>query len=210
MEWLGIFIWRLISCKLILQIQKLTSLLFQIWIFIDFQLITTEILSFLYELIHIWLAACFKHKRTKLITLFIGITPLEILTSHVVTQFVVMMVQCVLVIVFTLSVFDITCEGPVYLVAAMLMLQGLCGMTFGQLQFLRVGICDLLCFFAGMLISCLCENERTATYLGLGSFLPIVMLCGESKFLSYTAAFVWKFNYLMRPKKYGIKKGKNI
>jgi hypothetical protein len=73
---------------------------------------------------------------------------LEILTSHVVTQFVVMMVQCVLVIVFTLSVFDITCEGPVYLVAAMLMLQGLCGMTFGQLQFFRVGICVLLCFFS--------------------------------------------------------------
>ncbi|XP_065349874.1 ABC transporter G family member 23-like [Cloeon dipterum] len=93
-------------------------------------------------------------------SLVCGITPLEILTSHVVTQFVVMTSQCVLVIVFTLAVFNITCEGPVYLVGLMLMLQGLCGMCFG------------------MVISCLCENERTATYLGLGSFLPIVMLCG--------------------------------
>ncbi|XP_059488406.1 ABC transporter G family member 23-like [Neocloeon triangulifer] len=93
-------------------------------------------------------------------SLVCGITPLEILASHVVTQFVVMTVQCGLVILFTLTIFKITCEGPIYLVAIMLLLQGLCGMCFG------------------MVISCLCENERTATYLGLGSFLPIVMLCG--------------------------------
>jgi len=49
----------------------------------------------------------------------------------VVTQFVVMTVQCGLVILFTLNVFKITCEGPIYLVAIMLLLQGLCGMCFG-------------------------------------------------------------------------------
>lgn len=31
---------------------------------------------------------------------------------------------------------------------------------------------------AGFVVSCVCETERTATYMAMGSFLPIVMLCG--------------------------------
>lgn len=27
-------------------------------------------------------------------------------------------------------------------------------------------------------MSCLCDTERTATYLAMGSFLPMIMLCG--------------------------------
>lgn len=30
----------------------------------------------------------------------------------------------------------------------------------------------------GFVVSCLCDTERTATYLAMGSFLPMVMLCG--------------------------------
>ena len=32
--------------------------------------------------------------------------------------------------------------------------------------------------FLGFVVSCVCDNERSATYLAMGSFLPIVMLCG--------------------------------
>lgn len=32
--------------------------------------------------------------------------------------------------------------------------------------------------FLGFVIACFCENERSATYVAMGSFLPIVMLCG--------------------------------
>lgn len=32
--------------------------------------------------------------------------------------------------------------------------------------------------FPGFVVSCLCDTERTATYLALGSFLPMVMMCG--------------------------------
>lgn len=32
--------------------------------------------------------------------------------------------------------------------------------------------------FLGFVIACFCDHERTATYLAMGSFLPIVMLCG--------------------------------
>lgn len=36
----------------------------------------------------------------------------------------------------------------------------------------------LIIFFLGFVISTLVDNERNATYLAMGSFLPIVMLCG--------------------------------
>lgn len=28
------------------------------------------------------------------------------------------------------------------------------------------------------MVACSCDNERSATYMAMGSFLPIVMLCG--------------------------------
>lgn len=49
----------------------------------------------------------------------------------------------------------------------------------------------------GFVVSCACDNERSATYLAMGSFLPIVMLCGiiwpiEGMFpgLKYVAIFL--------------------
>lgn len=35
-----------------------------------------------------------------------------------------------------------------------------------------------LLFSVGFVIACGVDNERSATYLAMGSFLPIVMLCG--------------------------------
>lgn len=32
--------------------------------------------------------------------------------------------------------------------------------------------------FSGFVVSCCCDNERTATYMSLGSFFPLVFLCG--------------------------------
>ncbi|XP_049807591.1 ABC transporter G family member 23 [Schistocerca nitens] len=89
-----------------------------------------------------------------------GITVTEILFSHVATQFMVMCGQTALVLVFSFPVFGITCVGNMGIVIALTMLTGFCGMCFG--------------FF----VSCVCATERTATYLAMGSFLPIVMLCG--------------------------------
>ncbi|XP_071441834.1 ABC transporter G family member 23-like [Hetaerina americana] len=89
-----------------------------------------------------------------------GITPSEILMSHVVTQFVVMTVQVVVVLVLSFPVFGISIVGDMLYVVILTVLNGLCGMCFG------------------FLISCACDDERSATYLGLGSFLPVIMLCG--------------------------------
>lgn len=61
-----------------------------------------------------------------------GVSPSEILFSHVVTQFVVMCGQTALVLIFMILVFDVECEGPVGWVIILTILQGLCGMCFGK------------------------------------------------------------------------------
>lgn len=89
-----------------------------------------------------------------------GITSIELLFSHCVTQFTVMAGQSIMVLIVTFAVFDITNKGPIGLTALLTIMTGSCGMCFG------------------FVVACVCDTERTATYLALGSFLPIVMLCG--------------------------------
>ncbi|KAJ8985043.1 hypothetical protein NQ317_016954 [Molorchus minor] len=89
-----------------------------------------------------------------------GISGVEILFSQVFTQFVVMLCQTIMVILFAFVVFNLTQEGSWVLVFVITILAGMCGMCFG------------------FVVSCICDNERSATYMALGSFLPIVMLCG--------------------------------
>ncbi|XP_018561471.1 ABC transporter G family member 20 isoform X2 [Anoplophora glabripennis] len=89
-----------------------------------------------------------------------GVTPGEILFSHVVTQFVVMCGQTTLVLIFMILVFKVECRGDIFLVIVITILQGLCGMCFG------------------FVISAICELERNAIQLALGSFYPTLLLSG--------------------------------
>ncbi|XP_065372469.1 ABC transporter G family member 23 isoform X2 [Calliphora vicina] len=89
-----------------------------------------------------------------------GVTPAEILFSHVITQFVVMCGQTTLVLVFMLVVFGVTNNGDLIWVIVLTLLQGMCGMCFG------------------FLISSICELERNAIQLALGSFYPTLLLSG--------------------------------
>lgn len=89
-----------------------------------------------------------------------GISGTELLFSQIITQFVIMMGQTILVLIVTFFVFNLTQEGSWGTVTAVTLLAGVCGMCFG------------------FVVACVCDNERSATYLALGSFLPIVMLCG--------------------------------
>lgn len=43
----------------------------------------------------------------------------------------------------------------------------------------------LFCLHLGFVVSCAVDNERNATYMALGSFLPVVMLCGKYNECSY-------------------------
>ncbi|XP_036143267.1 ABC transporter G family member 20 isoform X1 [Monomorium pharaonis] len=89
-----------------------------------------------------------------------GVAPGEILFSHVVTQFVVMCGQTALVLIFMILVFGVECKGDIGWVIILTILQGLCGMCFG------------------FVISAICELERNAIQLALGSFYPTLLLSG--------------------------------
>lgn len=57
-------------------------------------------------------------------------------------------------------VFEVECQGDIFSVVVLTIMQGLCGMCFG------------------FVISAICELERNAIQLALGSFYPTLLLSG--------------------------------
>ncbi|KAJ9578930.1 hypothetical protein L9F63_024960, partial [Diploptera punctata] len=92
-------------------------------------------------------------------SLVAGVKSWEILFSHIITQTFCMIVQLIIVLIFTFGVFKVPCLGDFYTTMFLLFLQGFCGMCFG------------------FLVSALCDNITTGTYLALGSFYPTIFLC---------------------------------
>ncbi|KAB0795313.1 hypothetical protein PPYR_12152 [Photinus pyralis] len=93
-------------------------------------------------------------------SLVIGIGGVELLTAHVICQFVIMVIQSIMVMVVAFALFNMTVTGSLVLVTILTFMTGFCGMCYG------------------FVVSCLCSDERAATYVAMGSFLPTVMLCG--------------------------------
>jgi len=89
-----------------------------------------------------------------------GVRPSEILASHILVQFCVMLVQTAVTLATILLVFSIPCRGPLEWLAILTMLQGLAGMSFG------------------FLISSLCDSQAVAMQLSIGSFYPNLLLSG--------------------------------
>lgn len=65
-------------------------------------------------------------------SLVAGVDTFQILIAHAMTQIIVMVVQILLVLVFTFLVFDIPSRGPFIWVILLLLLQGCTGMAFGE------------------------------------------------------------------------------
>lgn len=61
-----------------------------------------------------------------------GVTAFQVLTSHIMTQFFVLIGQVLGLLVFTFLVFDIPSRGPFIWVILMTLFQGVCGMCFGK------------------------------------------------------------------------------
>ena len=59
---------------------------------------------------------------------------MEIVGAHIVTHASVMVVQVALVMIFMFTVFHIPCVGNIFWVILIAILQGLCGMAFGECQ----------------------------------------------------------------------------
>lgn len=113
-------------------------------------------------------------------TLVLGITGTEVLFSHVVTQFAIMFLQSIMLIIFAFVIFALTLRGDIIIVFLLIVLTGICGMSFGKFPESKHFWIILTCF-SGFVVSCVVDSERNATYLSLGSFLPIILLCGMIK-----------------------------
>lgn len=77
-----------------------------------------------------------------------GITGAELLLSHVLTQFMVMVFQCILVLLFSFAIFGLTNRGDMTYVVLLTMLTGLCGMCFGMYFCLMITIFTQLCYMS--------------------------------------------------------------
>ncbi|CAG9794722.1 unnamed protein product [Diatraea saccharalis] len=89
-----------------------------------------------------------------------GITGVEILFALLVVELVVMLLQTIGVMIIAFVVFDLSQNGPIGWVVFLTFLAGICGMTFG------------------FVVATLCDTDKTATYMALGSFLPMTLLSG--------------------------------
>merc|ERR1719273_701957 len=89
-----------------------------------------------------------------------GVTPGQVLASHILVQFFVMVIQTIVTLSTIIFGFGIPCRGPIIWLAILTMLQGTAGMSFG------------------FLISGLCDSQAVAMQLSIGSFYPNLLLSG--------------------------------
>ncbi|EAT33290.1 AAEL014428-PA [Aedes aegypti] len=93
-------------------------------------------------------------------TLVAGITALELLLAHIITQTSIMLLQCVEIILLATFIFDAQNQGSNITVVGLLMLLGFAGMLYG------------------LLISIFCDAHSTANFMATGSFYPMIIMCG--------------------------------
>lgn len=65
-------------------------------------------------------------------SLVAGVTTGQVITAHMITQYMIMAGQTALVLIFMMVVFDITSRGPLGWAIVLTLLQGTCGMAFGM------------------------------------------------------------------------------
>jgi ABC-type multidrug transport system permease subunit len=91
-----------------------------------------------------------------------GVNVAEIIISQVVTQFFILLVQIILMLVFVLWVFQVynRSASNIPLLMVLALLQGMTGMSFG------------------LVISAICGNENTALQVAIATFYPVLVLSG--------------------------------
>ncbi|XP_075149557.1 ABC transporter G family member 20 [Haematobia irritans] len=93
-------------------------------------------------------------------TLVAGVSAVQMLWAHLCSQFIIMIVQSVEVIVYIGIVFDTYNKGDTATLIFLLTLTSFCGMLFG------------------LLISVYCRSHTEANFVATGAFYPMIILCG--------------------------------
>ncbi|XP_028845896.1 ABC transporter G family member 23 [Denticeps clupeoides] len=89
-----------------------------------------------------------------------GVSSLETMLAHLFSQLLVISVQILLLLIFTLLIFKIPNEGSLALVVSLIVLQGVTGISFG------------------LVISSAIDDEQSANQAALGIFYPNLILSG--------------------------------
>ncbi|XP_061386051.1 ABC transporter G family member 20 [Musca vetustissima] len=93
-------------------------------------------------------------------TLVAGVSAIQMLWAHLLTQFIIMVAQSIEVIVYIGLVFDTYNKGDTTTLIFLLTLTSFCGMLFG------------------LLISVYCKSHTEANFVATGAFYPMIILCG--------------------------------
>ncbi len=78
-------------------------------------------------------------------------------------------IQASLLLILSFVIFDIPCRGSILWVALLVVMQGICGMTYG------------------LFISSVCKEENSAFILCMGSMFPQFLMSGEFLFNIFLA-----------------------
>ncbi|XP_064173396.1 ABC transporter G family member 20 isoform X2 [Anguilla rostrata] len=89
-----------------------------------------------------------------------GVSSMETMLAHLLSQLFVISVQIILLLLFTLLVFKIPNEGSLFLVILLIVLQGVTGISFG------------------LVISAAIDDEQSANQAALGIFYPNLIVSG--------------------------------
>nr|XP_015218773.1 PREDICTED: ABC transporter G family member 20-like [Lepisosteus oculatus] len=89
-----------------------------------------------------------------------GVSSLETMLAHLLSQLVIMSVQVTLLLLFVLLVFKIPNEGSLALIVILIFLQGVTGISFG------------------LVISAAIDDEQSANQAALGIFYPNLIISG--------------------------------
>jgi ABC-type multidrug transport system permease subunit len=89
-----------------------------------------------------------------------GLRPSEVMLAHVVAMVIILTFQIVLLLVFGIAIFKLPMEGSIVLVFLIAFLLGMAGAMYG------------------LVIAALCQEERQAMQISLGSFFPVLLLSG--------------------------------
>jgi len=101
-----------------------------------------------------------KHEANFERTLVMGIDELELLFTHMVCEFVIIIVLSISVVITAFVIFDSTQNGSIVLVTLLTILTGFSGMCYG------------------LFIACFCDSVLAVSMVALGTFYPVILLSG--------------------------------
>ena len=108
-----------------------------------------------------------------------GVTNFQFILSHLITQFFVLLVQVVLLMICVFPIYKIPYHGEFFFIFLLTLMQSFCGMSFG------------------LFVSSVAADELTATMLALGSFYPNLLLSGTVWPIKAMDNYMRYFSYLL-------------